>query len=117
MQAGRGRGGPRGEEQMRGLSQRGAEVKQPRESLNSSSIQKYLKEPNPGSPKNLAQESKQQSGKDKKKETGKNQGAHDETPEEEKKDNSPAEDISMEPLPTKTEFLEMFAKLENVIKT
>lgn len=102
---------------MRGHSQRGVEVKQPRESLNSSSIQKYLKGPNLGSPKNPAQESKQQSGKDKKKETGKNQGAHGETSVEERKDTCPAEDITMEPLSTKTEFLEMFAKLENVIKT
>lgn len=102
---------------MRGRPQRGMEVKQPRDSLNPSSIQKYLKEANPGSPKNPAQESKQQSGKDKKKDSSKIQGAHGGTPGEERKDIGPAEDSTMESLPTKTELLEMFAKLENVIKS
>lgn len=71
---------------MRGCPQRGAELKKPIESLNSSSIQKYLKEANPRSPKSPAQESGQQGGKDKKKDPGKNKGDHGGLPREEAKD-------------------------------
>lgn len=102
---------------MRGRPQRGAEGKQPRESLNTSSIQKYLKETNQGSPKNPAHDNNQQSGKEKKKEKAKSQGANGGSIRGESGTPNMMEDPSMESPLTKIELLEMFAKLEVVIKT
>lgn len=102
---------------MRGRSQRVVEPKKPRESLNSSSIQKYLKEVSSGSPKSPAQESKHQGGKEKKKDSVENKGAQGGIPREDVKDLSIEEEDIMKSLPTKTELLDMFAKLENVIKS
>lgn len=57
---------------MKGHAQKAAESKKPRESLNSSSIQKYLKEAQLKSP---VMDKRQQSVKDKKKDPAKNKGA------------------------------------------
>lgn len=52
-----------------------------------------------------------------KKDPGKSKGTHGGLPREEGKYLSLEEENTMESLPTETEFLEMFAKLENVIKS
>lgn len=57
---------------MKGRSHRVAEPKKPRDSLNTSNIQKYLKESQIKSP---SMDNKQQSTKDKKKDSMKNKGA------------------------------------------
>lgn len=105
---------------MRGQAQRTAEPKTPRESLNSSSIQKYLKEASSKSP---GSDTKQAGTKDKKKDQQKQKGGQGERPRQDPEtagacaSSDMEEQRSMELAPNKTEMMEMFARLENVIKT
>lgn len=98
---------------MKGRSQKSADPNKPRDSLNSSSIQKYLKSP--------SMDNKQQEIKDKKKASTKNKGAQGGTPSvgipsEAEPDLSMEADPAIEALPTKTEIQDMFTKLEHSIK-
>lgn len=102
---------------MRSRTQKSAEPKTPRESLNSSSIQKYLKKTSVKSP---GTDTKLAGIKDKKKDQTKQKGER------------PREDLvceggsgsskmegqrNMDVLPTKVEMMEMFANLETAIKS
>lgn len=104
---------------MRGRSSRVAEPQNSRESLNTSSIQKYLKEANLKSP---GMEAKQTGAKDKKKDQQKQKGGQgDRAREEQELDGasvcaSVEEQRIMALVPSKSEMIDMFAKLENVIK-
>lgn len=99
---------------MRGRSQKSAEPNKPRDSLNSSTIQKYLKSP--------GMENKQQEAKDKKKVVTKNKKgpgggmASAVNISEVEPDLTMETDPVGEALPTKTEIQDMFVKLEKVIK-
>lgn len=101
---------------MKSRSNKVTEPKKSRDSLNTSNIQKYLKDPLTKSP---TIENKQQSTKDKKKDPLKNKGVVGGTS---RGDTSPEHDLdlssepSIEVLPTKTEIQEMFGKLEKVLK-
>lgn len=104
---------------MRGRSQKATEPKTPKESLNMSTIQKYLKDASSKSP---GLEKKRTSTKEKKKELGKlkvdqSERSREELDLEGEPDSSIIEDQrKMALIPTKTQMLEMFEKLENLIK-
>lgn len=105
---------------IRGRAQRSAEPKTPRDSLNSSSIQKYLKEASSKSP---GTDTKQAGTKDKKKDQQKQKGGQGERPREDSElEGGPAtsemegqRNIAL--IPTKAEMLEMFSNLETAIKS
>lgn len=104
---------------MGGRSQKTTEPNTPRESLNTSLIQEYLKDASVKSP---APEKKQLGAKEKKKELAKNKGVQggkyrEELEPEGEFNLSMAEGRDMDSIPTKTDMLAMFAKLENLIKT
>lgn len=104
---------------MRGRSQKATEPKTPKESLNMRAIQKYLKEASAKSP---GLEKKQLGTKDKKKEPVKHKVDQGEKSREELKSTGELDFSKMEEqrnlasIPTKTKMLEMFAKLEILIK-
>lgn len=101
---------------MIGRSNKASEGKKPRDSLNASTIQKYLKETQAKSP---IMDNKQQCVKDKKKDPTKNKGASGGTP---RGAISPGPELdlsieaNMEALPTKIEMQDMLTKLENILK-
>lgn len=105
---------------MRGRSQKAAEPKTPRESLNSSTIQKYLKDVSTKSP---GLDKKQTGTKEKKKELAKQKGETGENIRDDPEQLRVLERSMMEEqrnfalIPTKPEMLEMFSKLENSIKS
>lgn len=105
---------------MRGRTQRAAEPKTPRESLNSSSIQKYLKE---ASSKSLGADMKQVGMKDKKKDQLTQKGGQGERSREDPEPEGVFAISDMEEqrnialIRNKTEMLEMFPRLENSIKS
>lgn len=104
---------------MRGQSQKATEPKTPKESLNTSTIQKYLKEASSKSP---GLERKQTGAKEKKKKLAKLKADHSEgsreelDPEGEPNSTITEEQRKMALIPTKTEMMEMFKKLEISIK-
>lgn len=104
---------------MRGRSLRATEPQNPIESLNTSSIQKYLKEANLKSP---GMEVKQSGTKDKKKDQQKQKGGQGDRPREDPEpegafsSSDTEEQRIMALAPSKTEMIEMFAKLESAKK-
>lgn len=104
---------------MRGRNQKTAKPKTPRERLNTSTIQKYLKEVTSKSP---AADMKQAGRKDKKTQL-KQKGGQGEKPREDMEQegagvmNDSEEIRNAIPFISKAEMTEMFTKLENVIKS
>lgn len=105
---------------MKGRSTRTTESQSTRDSLNTSSIQKFLKEASAKSP---SMETKQTGSKEKKKEQQKQKGGQGDKVREELDTegasawSSAEEQRIMALVPSKTDLIEMFTKLESVIKS